>query len=1073
MRKLYLLFLFFLVTLFVSEVVSAEPILLQGAVPNYFNRTVNTIINITMNTTAALNTTSIKIILPFDWTFVTGSNGTSSGISFFSNVSVQGQMVLNWTNRTSAALIENTTLQSFWFNITATAAGDVAFTILSNDTLLRGNVTTVSLTDNFVFSGYVKNETGGNVTDVNISMYQVVQGAFGPPASILVARTNSGPDGNFTFSSINGSAQLYQFKLYQYNSTGSAVRIGSLLPPFPAFTFYPFSFPGGFDFEFMKPPTLNGTTFYLQPAATLQLYAKNSTAVQRFGYEVIDQGLGFPIESSIMTTVSTVNVVVPIGRNYTVMFSRFFTNTSDFLLDPTICNGDFMNNSDCPAPPLSNSTLGNFNQGQTVVVNQSLTFTNYRLSGCINIQQNHNNTALNITKVSPKLIPWSGFVPPVKGDMGDINLTHDINYTDTACPFASYNISVIGSTSGITYLIEAYAKNASTEAINPGDTPNLLAAIQNVTITGPRTLNLTLSRLTGIYWGEGGDVNTSRYQINIQNSSGGAVTTNLHVDVKVKNPTFGTLHYIIESLSNGTFYVPILNNSNFAKVLIFANDAPPREVSLNLSKSQLNITLISMKDGKGAGFKHINSSGQVEMINSTLLNSTLPVQMRFLRNSDACNILPPPTSCEITSMTATNFNPFKALVAGKINLEMKITSTNTTLMFMNFDMFSAKQPPMDSVIDNAPRSASSSTQSWQFGSFAPANSYDYAIIGMPYSDDKGSSTYLEDGLSFSVTLPILYDENWNVIWNSSRGDTSASLTADFIDYNSSSLYRAYLNDGATCDKNDNLLTTTPCFINTTTNVVWMRIPHFSGLGPSVGGSSTSSSTSSSSSGGGGASATSTITTQSVTLMSLHKGESFSYSPPNLPAGVQTLSFVALQDLSFPKLTVASVPSSKLPSSPTQPVFNSFQIKTENFLGTDVHQIAFTFLVDSSWIASQHAQRGDVILLRYVDGSWTELPAYFLKQEGASFVYQANSPGFSYFAIALKSPAAPLASTIQLPSSLEQSPPATVPPAAGKKSSRRWIFVSVVLLVFAVVVFFSHRGKKVLPPSGSHRSYAKV
>ena len=104
-----------------------------------------------------------------------------------------------------------------------------------------------------------------------------------------------------------------------------------------------------------------------------------------------------------------------------------------------------------------------------------------------------------------------------------------------------------------------------------------------------------------------------------------------------------------------------------------------------------------MNDGKGIGMKRINSTGQMDMINVT--QNSFNINMRFLRNSDSCNVREPDSSCAITTMIGKNFNPLTAMVAGKINMEMKINSTNTTLTFYNFDMFVAKQPPMDSIMN--------------------------------------------------------------------------------------------------------------------------------------------------------------------------------------------------------------------------------------------------------------------------------------------------------------------------------------------------------------------------------------
>ncbi len=844
------------------------------------NRTENGLINVSVGA-ENMNITEIVFSITGRMAdgvfFVGGTNGTSApdiDVRFI-NTTSEGNVKFIFRNETVDGIVANQSIEEFWFQINPLLAGNLEIQVTANGTdgtSFSFNTTLLQFTVNFAFSGYVKNETGGNQGNANVSIYQFVESQNGPPQEILEASTTTDANGYFSFDSINGSAESYVLKIIYYNASGVAEKVGSALPPFPADVFYPVP---GFENmpEYMKPPTLNGTKFYLQEAATLRLNATNGTDGQKFGYMVLDQKVGFPIASNMMSTVDTVDIVVPVGKNYTVMFMRDFMQ---FNFNPQWCDGTFMNDTDCPAPPISNSSLGTLTKGQILQVTQNLAVSEVRLTGCIKVAQGHDLTALNVTNIIPKLMPWEGFVPPVEADIGKINVSsqEQLNMSnssgwaisgDVSCPnsIAAYNISVIGSNSGIPYLIEFYAKNASSEA----DLSNYyVAAFQNVTITNTseQQLNVTMYKLVGDNWsGSWGTLNTSTMRVNIQNSSGDGITTKMHVDVEVKHPIFGKVDYIIETITNGTFYLPILNNTNWAKVKIFANDAPPKEAMLNLSLAENNITLVTMTEGD-AGFKRINESGEMEMVNV----SELQIEMRFLRNTASCNVINPSSSCEITSMNASDFNPFKALVAGKVNMEMKIISTNVTLRFMNFDMFSAKQPPMDSIINENASSINKTVQqqTWEFGSFVPRDVYDYVLIGMPYSDNSGDSNYLNESWIFNITIPLLYDEEWEVVWNRSRGDSYNNLTDDFLDYNSST-YRSYLTSaGVECSTTDSSFNSTPCYMDNSSNIIWIKIPHFSGVAPNAfgvapsgesSGDSSSSSSSSSSSGGGATSTGST------------------------------------------------------------------------------------------------------------------------------------------------------------------------------------------------------------------------
>jgi len=1033
-KRSYFLFGILILLVFVNlSFLSAFTI--QSVTPNYINRTVPTIINFTINNTDGVNITNLVFSLPMKSIYYMG-NGTSASGSNFSNVTsgFPPKMQLNWSS--TSVLIPINQTRSFWFNATLRNIGEVFTNITLEASSNSGSLilNSYNYLVNFGFSGFVRNETGGNESNVNITIYRILESSEGPPVETLEANVLSDANGSFSFWDINGSASLYKLKMVRYglgncvsgNSSCNATKIGPSLPPFPAMMYYPTTADLAGIAEFMRPPSLNGTTFYLNPAATLRLYANNGSTSQKFGYEVIDQKVGFSTESNAMGSVSTKDVIIPIGRNFTVMFSRFpgFPgNSFGFSFDPS-CNGAFMNDTLCPTPPISISNLSldtSLIAGQILIVNQSLVTSNYRLTGCINTGGN-NNSAVNITKLSLKMVPWPGFVPPTRGDMGDINLSNDISYNLTLhseCnssyynnSLAYYNISVMGAVSGINYLLEIYAKNASDESGNPGSANNL-ATFQNISISGNTNYNLTFYKLVGGYY-NGTSVNTSQIKINIQNSTGGAITNNLNANIKVKNPVFGTMNYMIESMNSGSFYMPILNNSNWAKILIFSNDAPPKEITLNLSKSEININLVTMTDGKGIGMKRINESGDIEMINTS--ENTIPININFLRHTSGawgsdCNVLVPDSSCSLTSMDSQNFNPLSAMVAGKVNMEMKITSTNVTMTFVNFDMFSAKQPPLDSVINEHASGNTTADQTWQFGSFAPSDAYDYVIIGMPYSD-----LVINDSNDINLSTPSFYDENWNVVWNKSRGDSDVNLTDDFIDYNNSEsgLYKGYLNSGGIiCNKTDSNLNVTPCYVNTTSNIIYMKVPHFSGVGPNVIGiapiSSSPTTTTTSSSGGGA----STIVLNISSIKTKKKVNSWTkIVPGNVSIMKDFSSDMGIKEIQIEVKNIAKnvkITVTKYSAKPTAvskdksgKVYKYLHIETKNLVN-NLSKAIIKVQVEKSWLNNNSLKRDDVALFKFKENlnDWVELNTVYVEEDNNYDYYNVELNNFSYFVISEK------------------------------------------------------------------------
>lgn len=144
------------------------------------------------------------------------------------------------------------------------------------------------------------------------------------------------------------------------------------------------------------PPKLSGSTFYTQNATVLNLYAKNFTNHSvNFGYEVMDQSLGFPISSCVRCNVTSATIVVPTNRNYTVMFIRDFVMFQPPGGDWSSCGN--ITQLGCPTPPISTSVTS-LTTGVPYPINQSLYFSQYNLTGCINISSSANNSAINITK---------------------------------------------------------------------------------------------------------------------------------------------------------------------------------------------------------------------------------------------------------------------------------------------------------------------------------------------------------------------------------------------------------------------------------------------------------------------------------------------------------------------------------------------------------------------------------------------------------------------------------------------------------------------------------------------------
>lgn len=1025
---------------------------------------------------------------PIAYAYVNDSNSTSATSSVFvdnTNYSATPTRtyVLAFSNTSAAGVVPNGTTRDFLISVSAPAFSSSLLTLTVNATGISktANWTTFSFQPAFAFVGYVKNETG--CTDcyqnaTNASIYGIIFSPNAPPTSILLSSALTNASGYFRLTQINNSALFsgYELKLIYYNASSTATKVGPILPQFPSVMFYSI---GGDGFDM----TLNGGTFYLQPATTIFIQANNGSSAVSFGYMLIDQILGFPIETNVLTSVVNKTLIVPANRGYTVSFFRMFkfpgSPASGYILDNAICAGtDFMNDSHCPAPPKSATiTVAQAAAEATVTINQSLVVRRAYVHGCINPAVATNNSAINITNIKVNLLPWTtdsgSFIPPFNADDGSINVTRDINYSRPGC-FAYYNISLLNNTG---YMIEFYAKNASADSSNPGSANNL-AGFVNFTSSDFPQINLTLYNLIGTYRNTstpGVLLNTSLLRINIVNSTGGYVTTSTNANLKIKNTAalIGSVYYIIDSnnIINGSFYIPILNNSNYAKIMIFSQNGPPKETKINLTLSEVNITVTSM--GIDKGFRKFHQNGSLGEVDT----GDIPIQLRFLRTGGLCDLPYAPDSCVITTLNASNFNPLKALLAGRINMEVRITATNVSLIFHDYDMLSAKQPPMDSILDqnasdkDTVAGSTSVQETWYFGSFAPVDSYKNVTIVIPYSDSSSASNYINDSAQVNISIPVLYDENQKAAYNATSGHGTINLTDDFLEYNST-YYDDLINiSGVIC----NSTTYNVCNLNASSNYIALRIPHFSSVGalisgsatltPSGGGGGGSSSGGGGGGGlGGGGSGANKSKTEIFTFVKLTPGAASIIRIVNPEIGLKEIQIFVNNPATTVKITVTKLDG--MPAVIRHEINNSvvykyFEINKTNLKDGDIQEAKFTVNVEKSYLDNNKYDKNKIVVQRYSEANgWSKLDTALSSEDDKYVYYNVTTNAFSIFAITLEKDIQPTQEqTAQQEATQPQTEPIVSVPPKSKYLIWIWVFAVIVAIGISVTLVLFIRKKK--------------
>jgi len=261
---------------------------------------------------------------------------------------------------------------------------------------------------------------------------------------------------------------------------------------------------------------------------------------------------------------------------------------------------------------------------------------------------------------------------------------------------------------------------------------------------------------------------------------------------------------------NGKFYLPLLNYS-VAKLVMYAQEYEPVKVDFKqnvVGLDQLNITLQQFDVGGIEGGDILN------------------ISIGMYKSSTLCDVPYPSAACTLTSTASeSEFSPLNAVIGGG-EISFRITNENgITVHYKNVDMI-ASGPP-DAMFDssaNESQSGSSLEEAWRFGSSGP-DIYDGILIGVPYNESE-----FDESKTFTISIAKIYDDNddWALLWDVEVNGTTGLKTnlTDYADFDDTYF------TGLTCSKTNSSHT---CYVNTTDNLLWLTIPHFSGLGPQVGG----------------------------------------------------------------------------------------------------------------------------------------------------------------------------------------------------------------------------------------------
>ncbi len=647
-------------------------------------------------------------------------------------------------------------------------------------------------TSAFTFRGYTYNVTKSPLSNTQVSIEEYSFGMGGPPVLLATYSSTSNATGYFSVQNIQDNfSSNYKIILRHINSTtGYLDYIGQSLPAFPYF-------------EIIHLTQGSPIDFYLKAGGTMNITATNGTAPQNFRFMVKDTRLGYPIAENFDSEVTNATVYIPADRNYSIMI---YPNQS-FPVSYDMNNITGYTNSYANITFNTSNTLRKVS-GYANLSDGSANFSDLKIIAYL---MEPGNMIFQDFPLPYNMSEWCKFGPqPCAGDIYDATTGY-------------YNITLPGAAMTANILLFATARNGSNYygafrniPLDYSSDPVLNFNFSLQTLLGDVT---TISVTNASADGPPGttDITTKKLSFWLQNSTGANIT-NAHVEIEVDYASYGGSAFNwmadISQSSNGIFSIPVIN-ADITKINIFTQGSAPLKTSktaAQLATSPVMINLSAFSPG--------------DLKNGTNPFSNIVIDM--LKSNPTCDVPYPPAGCSLfpagRGQNMSDFNPLKIVIGGgKISMRMTLLSNGITVHYKNVDML-ASGPP-DALFDssaNQSQNGSSMDQAWRFGSMGP-EIYDEVLIGIPL----GAGT---DPNNVSVKLGKLYDENWNAVWNLSAGNSTADLPSEYDTFNTV----WFTPSGMPCSTGN---INAACYINVTGRMVWLAIPHFSGIGPTVSGTS--------------------------------------------------------------------------------------------------------------------------------------------------------------------------------------------------------------------------------------------
>lgn len=1032
--------------------------------PGAYNITVTSVNgtgSFSSNISVTINDTTFPTINFVSPTLSTNTFYIRSNITF--NVTSSDNVAIGAINVTlynsNNALVNSSTSSSSPFNGAFTGLGDGIYYLNASVNDTSGNINSTSTlkiilaSSSFEFNGTVFDSDGNALNNslVNISVRNT-SNQFSVVGYLSTTTNASGWFNLSIYQENTNSTWMYQPVITLTNSTLNYVQyIGQSLPAFPSFMIQ----------------QIAGTKFYLKDAGTINITAVNATGASvPFLYHIKDIKLGYLIAGESQTYATQKTIYVPKDRNYSIMIFPNQSMPVSFEWDNFSATTNYT---------LSDGFSTYNSSINTVNKRFNISMSYVRLHGYVN---NSGVTGWNNFTIVAYMLEPGNMVHPERGAIPyNLSASFVVGGTDIYnLSTGFYNISLPSTAEISTIMLFATGTNSSAaygSLMNVSFNSSASPAGTNI------QRNFTMHRLLGQpaivslnnLGGGTFNVSTAMYSFGLINSSNATLSNvNAHSEITVdySSNISGIKSFTwmadIGQGSSSSLQAPLLNISSIGieEINVFAgggNYAPKRTTFTNAQlQSARNITFSSFNPGD---------------IDGANISSNLKIAL--FKSNSTCDVPDPSSACVLGSTESTsgedfsNFNPMSAVMGGgKISFRMGLLSSGIIVHYANVDMI-ASGPPDALFDDSATTSTSGSFESaMRFGSNGPTI-YDYVLISMPYTEGSSSQTGLSESGQVNISIPLFYDENWNVLWNaSSNGTSGTNLAGNNSHYSTYSSQWETLMGNNTCITNvSNFNSTNPCYINTTSNRIWIRLPHFSGTQPQVTGAVVTAATSSSSSPGSGGGSSSSgksewakqkihswakITPGNVTIMKDFDKD----------LGLKEIQIEVNNPAQNVKITVRKYDGkpANVSVEKSGKVYKYLQILEEN-LKEKLKKATLKIKVEKSWMSNNNLAKDNITLFRFNENSkqWDELTTNYAEEDSDNYYYNVELISFSYFAIGEKKVAAAEVTGGAVSGDETGGEAAGAGGEEKGKGKSSWLVLVIIAILVIVVIFVLYNKNK--------------